>query len=316
MSLGDWMGGIRARVEATLGAMLEKNISLRFEEPRKLLPRDFDALLQEGPVAISLPFGQDMGWHLLLPQSLAGSIADIASMGDGSAAFDADVHQETLREIFGQVEADLEPEITSVMGEGIDISPVNVSMSADSIISAAGGNPAIISTLEIEGIASGRVIILFEMGFSMQFSLTANDESSSAPEPKPQAPKAGKSVPQQDRPTQQPRQQPPVASPVSFEDFGPASSHKTERGGQNIDSLLDISLPIIIELGRAKMLIREVLDLGPGSVIELDKLSGEPVDLYVNDKKFARGEVVVIEENFGVRITELIKVEDRLKALK
>ena len=79
--------------------------------------------------------------------------------------------------------------------------------------------------------------------------------------------------------------------------------------------LLDISLPITIELGRTSMLIRDVLQLGPGSVIELDKVSGEPVDLYVNDRKFARGEVVVIEENFGVRITELIRVDERVKAL-
>ena len=85
---------------------------------------------------------------------------------------------------------------------------------------------------------------------------------------------------------------------------------------QNLDLLLDISLPVTIELGRTNMMIRDVLEIGPGSVIELQKLSGEPVDLYINDKRFALGEVVVIDENFGIRITELLSVEDRIKALK
>jgi flagellar motor switch protein FliN len=85
---------------------------------------------------------------------------------------------------------------------------------------------------------------------------------------------------------------------------------------RNLDLLMDISLPVTIELGRTEMLIRDVLELGPGSVIELQKLSGEPVDLYINDKQFALGEVVVIDENFGIRITELLSVEDRIKALK
>ena len=84
----------------------------------------------------------------------------------------------------------------------------------------------------------------------------------------------------------------------------------------NLELLMDVSLPVIVELGRTRLSISEILDLGPGSVIELDKLAGEPADLYVNDVLFARGEVVVIEENFGVRITEIIKPEERIKSLK
>ncbi len=75
---------------------------------------------------------------------------------------------------------------------------------------------------------------------------------------------------------------------------------------KNIDLLMDVSLDVVIELGRTVMPLKEVLNLGPGSVIELDKLAGDPVDILVNNKLVARGEVVVIEENFGVRITEII----------
>ncbi len=84
---------------------------------------------------------------------------------------------------------------------------------------------------------------------------------------------------------------------------------------RNIDLLMDVNLPVSIELGRTKMSISDILALGPGSVVELAKLAGEPVDLLVNYKIIARGEVVVVDENFGVRITQLMTPEQRLKAL-
>jgi len=84
----------------------------------------------------------------------------------------------------------------------------------------------------------------------------------------------------------------------------------------NIQLIMDVNLPLVVELGRTQLSIREILDLGPGSIVELDKLAGEPADLYINDVLFARGEVVVIEENFGVRITEIVSPEDRIKNLK
>ncbi|MFQ5499011.1 MAG: flagellar motor switch protein FliN [Candidatus Zixiibacteriota bacterium] len=84
---------------------------------------------------------------------------------------------------------------------------------------------------------------------------------------------------------------------------------------KNIDLLMDVNLPVSIELGRTKMSISDILALGPGSVVELSKLAGEPVDLLVNYKIVARGEVVVVDENFGVRVTQLLTPEERLKAL-
>jgi len=84
---------------------------------------------------------------------------------------------------------------------------------------------------------------------------------------------------------------------------------------QNLNLLLDVNLPIAIELGRTEMTVQDILSLGPGSVVELNKLAGEPVDLLVNNKVVAKGEVVVIDENFGLRVTSLISPEDRLKSL-
>lgn len=102
---------------------------------------------------------------------------------------------------------------------------------------------------------------------------------------------------------------------VSKAEFQQLSEPAGDPEGRNIDLLMDVNLPISIELGRTKMSISDILALGPGSVVELNKLAGEPVDLLVNQKVVAKGEVVVIDENFGVRVTQLMTPEERLKSL-
>ena len=85
---------------------------------------------------------------------------------------------------------------------------------------------------------------------------------------------------------------------------------------QNLELILDVKVEIKVELGRTTRKIKDVLELGPGSVVELERLAGEPVDILVNDKLFAKGEVVVIDENFGVRITDILSIQERIEALK
>jgi flagellar motor switch protein FliN/FliY len=118
--------------------------------------------------------------------------------------------------------------------------------------------------------------------------------------------------------------EPDKASPEDI-NFGGAAASKAEfqhlqqsvaaQNAQNIELLMDVDLPVSIELGRTKMNIANILSLGPGSVVELNKLAGEPVDLLVNYKVVAKGEVVVVDENFGLRITQLMTQEERLRAL-
>lgn len=83
-----------------------------------------------------------------------------------------------------------------------------------------------------------------------------------------------------------------------------------------LELLYDLSLPVSIELGRTNMLIRDILKLGRGSVIEFDKLVSEPVDILVNGKKVAAGEVVVVDKHFGIRITTLVDPSERIKGIK
>lgn len=105
----------------------------------------------------------------------------------------------------------------------------------------------------------------------------------------------------------------PVVRQADFQQLSETSGGTSVR---NIDLLMDVDLPVSIELGRTRMNVSDILALGPGSVVELDKLVGEPVDLLVNSKCVARGEVVVVDENFGLRITQLVSPEERIKNLQ
>jgi len=98
--------------------------------------------------------------------------------------------------------------------------------------------------------------------------------------------------------------------------FVELSDDNGPTGGRDINFLLDIPLVVMIEIGRTKMQIKDLLQLGQGSVIELDKMVGEPMDVFVNGKLIARGEVVVINEKFGIRLTDIVSPVERLQHLK
>ncbi len=87
------------------------------------------------------------------------------------------------------------------------------------------------------------------------------------------------------------------------------------KGMRDLDFLLDIPLEISVELGRTSMMINDLLQLGQGSVIELSKLAGEPLEILINQKLVARGEAVVVNEKFGVRVTDIISAVERVKQL-
>lgn len=106
----------------------------------------------------------------------------------------------------------------------------------------------------------------------------------------------------------------PMIQPAVFSNFESHPLHETEA--RNLEMLLDIPLQVTVELGRTKRSVKEILSLTQGSIIELDKLAGEPVDIYVNNRLIAKGEVVVIDENFGVRVTDIISKSDRIHQLK
>lgn len=118
-------------------------------------------------------------------------------------------------------------------------------------------------------------------------------------------------TPAQNKP--QPQPQKPAPQGAKFEELKPAAGAGSTR---DMDFLLDIPLEVTVELGRSRMFIKDLLQLGQGSVIELEKIAGEPMEILVNDKLIARGEVVVVNEKFGIRLTDIISPTERIQKLK
>lgn len=164
----------------------------------------------------------------------------------------------------------------------------------------------------------------------------AADPAPAASAPQPAAPQyaAPPQPPQYVAPTQQPQYTaPPMGAqpvyappayannvvssgvPVQNAQFAPLTNEPVEVNAANISLIQDVPLQVTVELGRTKKSIREILEFSTGSIIELDKLAGEPVDIHVNGQLTAKGEVVVIDENFGVRITEIVSPMERVQSL-
>ena len=147
----------------------------------------------------------------------------------------------------------------------------------------------------------------------------ANMQQRNPGQPVPnQQPMQGQPMQNRPLPNQQPMQAQPMpgpymyapgpqvsVQPAQFTPFGPGFAAQFAQ--ENIDLILDVPLEVTVELGRTNKTIQDILDFAPGTIIELNKIAGEPIDVLVNGKYVAKGEVVVIEESFGVRITEIIK---------
>jgi flagellar motor switch protein FliN/FliY len=103
---------------------------------------------------------------------------------------------------------------------------------------------------------------------------------------------------------------------ANFEEFDHQQEESNDKKEHKIDMLLDLSLPISIELGKTSMMIKDILELERGSIIEFDKMASEPVDILINGKKMAEGEVVVIDKHFGIRISSLTEPSDRIRSLR
>ncbi len=102
---------------------------------------------------------------------------------------------------------------------------------------------------------------------------------------------------------------------VEFSPLKSVKSNAEEGKENNMDLLMDVNIPVLVELGKTEMLMRDVLALTPGAIIELDSLAGEPVRITVRGKIIAYGEVVVVDENFGVRVTRIANTQDRIQSM-
>ncbi len=186
-------------------------------------------------------------------------------------------------------------------------SPTTVAVSKDDISFGSDEVYMAIYSFNIEGKDSVKLIELFEP--SVVKEIADKVSAASAPPPKQNNKSGGNRGGSSNMGGGGRMQQTPVQS-VQFGNIG---DFVPDGQPSNINLLMDVNMELTVELGRTKKAIKEILSMGEGTVIELDKLAGEPVDILVNGKLIARGEVVVIDENFGVRVTEIVDAAERIR---
>lgn len=272
-------------------------------------------------------------------------IADLMMGGEGTAPPEElnELHMSAVGEAMNQMMGAVSTSLSTMFNKKIDISPPKVNLidlaKEDKVTDLVGSEEKVVRVsfrMEVEGLIDSEIMQILPIDISkdMVSNLMSGSMPEAAPEPAVTAPPVMQQVqaPQETyaAPPQQPvqqqqqtyaapmQQQARVASniPVQPAQFSPLSTEPVTVNDANIGLILDVPLQVTVELGRTKKRIRDILELANGSIIELDKLAGEPVDILVNGKLLAKGEVVVIDENFGVRITDIVSPMERAQNLQ
>ncbi|MCZ0702572.1 flagellar motor switch protein FliN/FliY [Natronobacillus azotifigens] len=274
----------------------------------------------------------------VLKSNDAAIIADLMLGGDGQT--DAvelnEIHMSAVQEAMNQMMGTAATSMSTVFTKRVDISPPSIMMldvKEDGSNQYLPPDDVLIKVsfqLQIGDLIDSSIMQLLPVGFAKEMVdglLNAPTEQpveqTQETVTKPSSTSSTNEQVTQTEQTQQSRSPRNIGEPsqttgdiqsASFSSFEEVQLPQAEK--KNLDMLLDIPLQVTVELGRTKRAVRDILELSSGSIIELDKLAGEPVDIHVNNKLIAQGEVVVIDENFGVRVTDIVSQSDRLKKLR
>jgi flagellar motor switch protein FliN/FliY len=296
------------------------------------------------------------GMNLLVVKTEdAQIIADLMLGGDGTSPDEelSEMHVSAVQEAMNQMMGSAATSMSTLFNRKVDISPPGIDVidpqknELDDEITDEDILVKVSFRIKVGDLIDSSIMQVLSISFAKEMvqllmNPGAQEEQSQQqaqeiPQPSTQAPQADMPTNRQQQPPPPPQQQqqqpmyqqPPQeqgqygqsamnrsanVQPVQFSNFDEGSSSNIEA--KNLGMLLDIPLQVTVELGRTKRLIKDILELSPGSILELDKLAGEPVDILVNNKLVAKGEVVVIEENFGVRVTDILSQWDRLQKLQ
>lgn len=271
-------------------------------------------------------------------------ITDLMMGGDGTNTDGelGELHLSAISEAMNQMMGSASTSLSTMLNETIDISPPESSLidlteyhSGADIAPFLGGTFVKIAfRMQIGDLVDSTIMQLYPIEFAKSivknFLHQNGEEPAAAPAPAPAPAPQAAPQPMYQQPAPQPMMQqaapqpaqnyippqmsmPQQAVPQQNVNIQPAqfqtlsNDYAGVAGNQNIGLIMDVPLEVTVELGRTTKSISEILDFAPGTIIELDRIAGEPIDVLVNGKFVARGEVVVIEESFGVRVTEIIK---------
>ena len=275
-------------------------------------------------IQISYIEGLDGNNILILREKDVKIITDLMMGGTGTdvdATELTELHLSAICEAMNQMMGSAATSISSVLEKKVDISPPTASLiDLDGSIDEEGLGDflkgqfvKVAFRLEIGTLIDSELMQLYPIDFAKELyskfmSSTETDQPApAAPQPATPAPVAPQAAAPMATPMPAPvmPSQPVNVAPAQFQAFDTGINPLMQQ--ENIGLIMDVPLEVTVELGRTNKTIKEILDFSPGTIIELNKLAGEAIDLLVNGKYVAKGEVVVIEDNFGIRITEIVK---------
>ena len=335
-----------SQAATTLSSILNHRVSITTPRVTKVRFADLMEGIKTPKVATTVEYKEGViGTNLMLLQVRDASIiADLMMGGPGNAKDDAefgDLELSAVAEAMNQMIGSASTSMATMINRKVDILPPTVKLWGEpDNISYDGINPdsivyRISFNLDVEGLIESEIMQIFtkEMVNDIAAAMMAdkatvvNDRevpteeqpAPAAPQPEPASAAAPTSQPQpqaQPQPAPQPApqpKQPPVE--VSQPSFQTLDGH-AQVEGDNLDLLMDIPLNLSVVLGTSRKSVREILSFNTGSVIELEKLTDEPLDILLNGKLIAQGEVVVINDNFGVRITNILSQNQRINNMR
>lgn len=264
---------------------------------------------------------------LILKEDDVKAITSLMMGGDGHDTMGDinDLHLSAIGEAMNQMIGSSSTSLSSMFDMSINISPpkaflIKFKESKPIDFSINDSIVRIAFKMEVEGILDSEIMQIIPINFAKEMVknlLHSSAEHKEKREDKQEMPDKSrivdKSIPEEDKRgtnLNKGQMNSVHVQPVKFEAFDKDSGPGDK---ENIDLIIDVPLEITVELGRTKKLIKDILEFGPGTVVELDRLAGEPVDVIVNGKFIAKAEVVVIDENFGVRITDIVSPNKRFK---
>ncbi|HLV31793.1 MAG TPA: flagellar motor switch protein FliN [Chitinispirillaceae bacterium] len=277
--------------------------------PQKCQKVDFSIIREKiDTVALSLALPLTTGiegeFYLIIQKKDVAVLSDLMMMGDGTADYNED-HKDAIGELYNQVMGAFSNAFGLQIGTTVSAGTVEVSeFDSDNPPFDEDSMKMVIISLESSDDLKSETVLLVPSVLCDQIleNVSSNNSDSGSVQLN------SSELDDLSRIT---------AFDSSNNEFGDQSLDSPSTGQhENIDMLLDIDLDVSIELGRSKQSIKRVLELSPGSIVELDRMAGEPVDLLVNNKVVAKGEVVVIDESFGIRIVSLVSAEERIKSLQ
>ncbi|WP_404409182.1 flagellar motor switch phosphatase FliY [Jeotgalibacillus malaysiensis] len=348
-ALGE-IGNISFGSSATaLSTLLNQKVDITTPSVNLVNTKEISKSFPHPSVAINVHYTEGLKGNnlLVIKQSDAAVIADLMLGGDGTNPSQdlGEIQLSAVQEAMNQMMGSASTSMSTIFGVKVDISPPSIELmdleSEDGMGNLPEEDEVIQSSfnLKIGSLIDSDImqLIPLEFGKSLVNQLMGGAQIEAQNEAAAAAPAAERPAPVEEREVQQPVEiAPQYTEDVQSEgvqlnrdravakavDVQPAQFSQFENPGlsagesRNLNLLLDIPLQVTVELGRTKRSVQEILEMTSGSIIELDKLAGEPVDILVNNRLIAKGEVVVIEENFGVRLTDIISKSDRLNKLR